>query len=177
MQKGQHIRIDSGLSFSCNRLSLVFHRSLGTPSFWIIWSTTPMKITALLLPFALASTCALSGAAYAATPAEPAASPAKTAPAAPQVADQTPWIDGRALAIGLGAIGGVAILSLATGGAAMPMMAAGGASAAEGTVMVVGRGVGGRLYGITSAVIGGWVGDYLYRRNQDKAAAGAAPTP
>lgn len=69
-------------------------------------------------------------------------------------------VDNHALAIGLGAIGGVVVFNLATGGmASIPMLAsATGGAAVESTVAIS------RVYAVSSAVVGGLTGDYLYRR-------------
>lgn len=77
-------------------------------------------------------------------------------------------VDNHALAIGLGAIGGVVVFNLATGGmASIPMLAsASGAAAVESTVAIS------RVYAVSSAVVGGLAGDYLYRR----AHSGAIPS-
>ena len=70
------------------------------------------------------------------------------------------WVDDHVLAVGLGAIGGVIVFNLATGGmAAVPMLAsATGGTVVESTVAVS------RVYAVSSAVVGGLVGDYSYRR-------------
>ncbi len=72
------------------------------------------------------------------------------------------------LAVGLGAIGGVVAFNLLTGGlASLPMLASGsGALAIESTVAAS------RVYAVTSATVGGLVGDYIYRRSQ----AGSVPS-
>ncbi len=88
-------------------------------------------------------------------------------PSAP--AAEVPLVDGRVLAVGLGFIGGIAVLNFFTGGMGTPMLAAGGA--AEGTLFAAGRAAGGRLITASSGVLGGLVGDYLYRWN------GATPAP
>lgn len=84
--------------------------------------------------------------------------------------EQIETVDPHALAIGLGAIGGVVAFNVLTGGmASLPMMAtsaAGGAAAVEGTVAVS------RVYAVTSAVVGGLAGDYVYRKHY----SGAAPS-
>lgn len=83
--------------------------------------------------------------------------------------EQIDTIDPHALAIGLGAIGGVVAFNVITGGmGTLPLMASAGgaATAAESTVAVS------RVYAVTSAVVGGLAGDYVYRKNY----SGAVPS-
>lgn len=83
---------------------------------------------------------------------------------------EVPMVDERLLSVGLGAIAGVVVFNLATGGlASVPVLASmgGEAGAAMGGV---GRGAVAisRVYAVTSAVVGGLVGDYMYRDAQAK---------
>jgi hypothetical protein len=82
-----------------------------------------------------------------------------------------PLVEDRLLAAGLGAIAGIVLVNFAMGGTAalpimaetMPVMGGGGITAVShrtGAVAVS------RVYAVSSAVIGGWAGDYLYRRAQ-----------
>lgn len=82
-----------------------------------------------------------------------------------------PFVEDRLLAAGLGAIAGIVLVNFAMGGTAalpimaetMPMMGGGGITAVShrtGAVAVS------RVYAVSSAVVGAWVGDYLYRRSQ-----------
>jgi hypothetical protein len=78
-------------------------------------------------------------------------------------------IEGRLLAVGVGAVAGVVAFNLATVGmASVPVLASvGGASAGaamEGAAVTANALALSRVYGVTSAVAGALVGDYLYRR-------------
>lgn len=77
-----------------------------------------------------------------------------------------PLVEGRTMAVALGAIGGVVIFNFATGGAgALPYFASAAAvdigplSATGGAVAVS------RVYAVTSAAVGGLFADWLYRRS------------
>lgn len=76
-------------------------------------------------------------------------------------------VDDRLLYVGLGAIAGVVAFNLATGGmAAVPMLASiGGEAGAMGTARHGAVAIS-RVYAVTSAVVGGLVGDYVYRNAQ-----------
>ena len=143
-----------------------------------------MKCLKTLAPLALALTCVTGGAL-----AEPVAPPADVLPEEalkaiealnlagsprpmglmekPVAAKEVPLVDDRVLAVGLGAIAGVVVFNLATGGAAaVPLLA--GEMGGAGSAMGVGRGTVAfsRVYAVSSAVTGGLVGDYLYRKSQ-----------
>jgi hypothetical protein len=85
---------------------------------------------------------------------------------------QIPLVDGRALAVGVGFVGGMVVLNLVTGGLATPMLAGG---AAETGMLAAGRMAGGRLLAAASGVLGGLVGDYFYRRSQVPVASASKP--
>jgi hypothetical protein len=93
-----------------------------------------------------------------------------TVTVAPAAGTNVKMVDERLLNVGLGAIAGVVVFNLATGGmASVPVLASiGGAEA--GTMMGVGRGAVAmsRVYAVSSAVVGGLAGDYLYRKAQAK---------
>jgi len=77
-----------------------------------------------------------------------------------------PLVEGRTMAVAIGAIGGVVAFNLATGGTgALPYLASAAAvdigplSATGGAVAVS------RVYAVTSAAVGGLFADWLYRRS------------
>ena len=78
-------------------------------------------------------------------------------------------VDDRILAAGLGAIGGVLTFNLLTGGiGGLPFIYSYGAPGVGATMTGVNAARGAvavsRVYAVSSAVAGGLVGDYLYRR-------------
>ena len=77
-----------------------------------------------------------------------------------------PLVEGRPMAVALGAIGGVVVFNLVTGGTGgLPFLAS--AAAAEfGPLTATGGAVAvSRVYAVTSAAVGGLLADWLYRRS------------
>lgn len=154
----------------------------------ILSSTAALALAAAMMWTGPAEAQMTKAAAEGAKPPTGIAAPAAPAPAAPEApsagrtlredlnilgkdGQDVPFVEDRLLAAGLGAIAGIVLFNVSMGGTAalpimaetMPMMGGGGITAVShrtGAVAVS------RVYAVTSAVVGAWVGDYLYRRSQ-----------
>ena len=79
---------------------------------------------------------------------------------------EVPVFDGRALSIGVGAIAGVLVYNMLPGGRLVSRAAAPIAATRMGAAVASSRAaVAGSLPVVASAVAGGLVGDYLYRKS------------
>ncbi|CAK0776571.1 conserved exported hypothetical protein [Gammaproteobacteria bacterium] len=135
-----------------------------------------MKPTKRLAPVILS--IALAGPTAALAAPVPALAPQAVPPAAMQAIDavnqaaennaEVPLFDSRVLSIGLGTLAGVLVYNLLPGsamvGRAVPG-AVGRAVGRMGTTVVVRSVTTSQFPMMTSAVVGGLVGDYMYRKN------------
>lgn len=82
-----------------------------------------------------------------------------------------PWIDNRILAIGLGALGGVAIYSMLAGNLGMGMrVARTSLPGLPGAAAIRVGGWGSRwVFSTASGLVGALIGDWIYRNNQQAA--------
>lgn len=101
---------------------------------------------------------------------EATATPQATTPTALEpTKTSVPLVDNRILAIGLGAVAGIAIYHMLPGGWGMGMRAARASlpGLTGATAMRVGGAWGGRwVFSTASGLVGALVGDWIYRNNQ-----------
>ncbi|MGE4221503.1 MAG: hypothetical protein AB7G39_18820 [Alphaproteobacteria bacterium] len=123
---------------------------------------------------ALAGTVAWSGSALAQTAQPNIASPNVGAESlrrdlmtlSEEQAGSVPLVEGRTMAVALGAIGGVVAFNLVTGGTGGLPFFASAAAAEFGPLTATGGAVAvSRVYAVTSAAVGGLLADWLYRRS------------